>query len=450
MNSYKLVITMILMGVSLEAQDLAYASNPTLSQLAVLDPATNSLIGTIPLAGVPAAIAVTLSGDRALVGLSQFLGQPGIAVVDLANRSLVKVIPLTFNPGPIALSPDAAYAWVIKDDQGNSVVIVNVATGEIEATVQVGLVPFGIAITHEGDRVFVTNQSSNTVSVIDTGSRSVIATIPVGAGPSGIGVNPTGTEIWVTDWDAADVEVIDSFTYAVTRVIRVPYSPTGIAFNPVAPLAYVAHGGSNIGISVLDTSVYSLLTSVPTGAQTWEVAVSRQGSRVFGVNGLADTVSVLDTATNTIVAQVPLASYSFRIATPPRVDYLRFEAEANFNTLAGSARIEQCALCSRGAKVTHLGSNEQGALTMNGVIIPTSGTYAVQIDYVNGSSTRSLNLSVNGGPENSIDFPKSGNWNSAPASVTVNITLSQGTNSLRFSNPQSPGPELDRIIVFLH
>src|SRR5258708_38882773 len=46
---------------------------------------------------------------------------------------------------------------------------------------------------------YITNQSSSTVSVIDTATDTVIATIPVGFTPFGVAVSPDGSKVYVTN-----------------------------------------------------------------------------------------------------------------------------------------------------------------------------------------------------------------------------------------------------------
>jgi len=45
---------------------------------------------------------------------------------------------------------------------------------------------------------YITNQFSNTVSVIDTATDTVIATIPVGLTPFGVAVSPDGSKVYIT------------------------------------------------------------------------------------------------------------------------------------------------------------------------------------------------------------------------------------------------------------
>ena len=46
---------------------------------------------------------------------------------------------------------------------------------------------------------YIPNFASNNVSVIDTASNTVTATIPVGIGPQGVAVTPDGRKVYVAN-----------------------------------------------------------------------------------------------------------------------------------------------------------------------------------------------------------------------------------------------------------
>ncbi|MDJ0114693.1 YncE family protein, partial [Rhodococcus erythropolis] len=76
---------------------------------------------------------------------------------------------------------------------------IETATNTVAATVPVGVFPFAVAITPDGDRAYVTNPGSNSVSVIDTTTNTVAATVPVIAFPYGVAITPDGGRIYVTN-----------------------------------------------------------------------------------------------------------------------------------------------------------------------------------------------------------------------------------------------------------
>jgi YVTN family beta-propeller protein len=74
----------------------------------------------------------------------------------------------------------------------------------ITATIGVGSLPQGVAVSPVGTRAYVTNTLSGSVSVINTATNHVTATIGVGSAPEEVAVSPDGTRAYVTnaDWAA--------------------------------------------------------------------------------------------------------------------------------------------------------------------------------------------------------------------------------------------------------
>ena len=434
----------------MSAADFAYVSVPNAHQVSVIDPATNSVTATIPFPSAPVALAIAPGGRKAYVALTEIPSIRGqLAIVDLTTQSMVDSIPLPYSVWAIALHPSGNPVWIIPEDGSNTVVPIDLSTKTIGPAISVGEGPLGIALAPDGQRAYVASQTSGTVSVIDTNSGSVIATIPVGTSPSYVAVNPLGTEVWVAiqgGFGAARLSVIDVSTNMILATMPIPNAPTGLAFNTFGTRLYVAHGGSWDGISVVNPRTRSVIASIPSGTQTFSVAVSPDDRHVFADNFMANSVWILDAATNTLSGTVGLPDYSLNLATAPNTGAL-YQAESPANTLSGKARVETCSTCSGGAQVTHLGSDESGAITFSGVA-GNARTYSLEIDYINGSNaSRTLSLSVNDGPATSMVFPNTGNWNDAPGSIVVNIQLEEGSNTLRFFNTRSPGPNLDRIVL---
>ncbi|WP_067071822.1 YncE family protein [Carbonactinospora thermoautotrophica] len=86
---------------------------------------------------------------------------------------------------PAAAGGPTAY---VVNNGANNVSVIDTASNEITATVEVGNFPRKVAIS--GKRAYVTNLFADNVSVIDTESNKVTATVPVGKGPVGVAVEP--------------------------------------------------------------------------------------------------------------------------------------------------------------------------------------------------------------------------------------------------------------------
>ena len=160
---------------------------------------------------------------------------------------------------------------------------------------------------------YVANVNSSTVSVIDTANNSVVTTITVGTYPYGVAVSPDGSRVYVTNQCASSsctngtVSVIDTAS-GLTTSIGVGTNPIGVVVSPDGSRVYVTNYGSNT-VSVIDTATDQVTGSpIPVGSGPVGVAVSPDGSRVFVANANSNTVSVIDTANNSLVTTIAVGS----------------------------------------------------------------------------------------------------------------------------------------------
>ena len=122
-----------------------------------------------------------------------------------------------------------------------------------------------------------------------------------------------------------------------------------------------------------------------------------------------------------------------------------YEAEASANVVAGGASVYGCSGCSGGAKVGFLGGS--GTLTFPDITVPSDGTYLVTVGYVDGDSSRTAIVTVDGTP---FELPLSGtndnDWDTAQT-VVVPMALHAGTNSIGFGNPTGYVSDIDKIAL---
>jgi hypothetical protein len=84
---------------------------------------------------------------------------------------------------------------------------------------------------------------------------------------------------------------------------------------------------------------------------------------------------------------------------------------------------------------------------MNGIMAPAAGTYLMTLAYVDGDSSRTAVITVNGKP---FYAPLSGtnnnDWNTTQ-DATIPVQLKAGSNTVEFGNPNGYVSDIDRIIV---
>jgi len=128
--------------------------------------------------------------------------------------------------------------------------------------------------------------------------------------------------------------------------------------------------------------------------------------------------------------------------TPPPAN--RYEAEDA--TISGGV-----------VESTHTGFSGRGYVNLNNAVDTSvtwtvnstrAGTYLLAIRHANGTTAnRPMSLSVNGGPDSTVDFPGTGAWTSYQT-VTVPAALTEGNNTVRLvSQTANGGPNLDYLDV---
>jgi hypothetical protein len=140
-------------------------------------------------------------------------------------------------------------------------------------------------------------------------------------------------------------------------------------------------------------------------------------------------------------ASAPITMLTSRSGGPTR-----YEAEASTSTLTGNAGISGCTLCSGGQKIGNIGYD--ASVTLNGITVPTAGTYLVKIAYTDGDTSRQSMLTVNDADTYWANYSGLGDndWGT-PQVIYLPVKLQAGANSIKVSNPSGYIADIDWITV---
>ena len=148
--------------------------------------------------------------------------------------------------------------------------------------------------------------------MVNTSTNTVVATVSVGqtptyGNPHGVAVNPTGSRVYVAGSNG--VSVIDASTNSVITSIPIAGGVSELVVNPGGTRVYA----NGYGVSVIDASANSVIASIPVSASA--VAINSAESRVYVTNNSG--VSIIDTRTNSVVATVRMAGGAFSLTVNP-------------------------------------------------------------------------------------------------------------------------------------
>ena len=314
MPTWTLALLLVTVSISPATTNYAYVannSNNTGNTVTYINTSTYAT-GTIPLAKSgptgPWGVAVNQAGSIAYV---TNYGSNTVSVISTSKNSVTATVSLPTGAGPqgIALAPNGKTAYVA--DAGlNQVSVINTSRRKVTATVDVGNSPSGLAVMPNGTFVYVANSGSKSVSVISTLTNAVVATISVCAGPSGVAISPDGTTAYVPcSASGADaVDVIRTADNTLINTINIIYNGVshgafGSAVSPDGQWLYVASGGSDDVVTVINTAAQTVVNAVPVGIGPQDVAFTEDSAFAYVTNSSSNSVSVINTAPPQAVVQ---------------------------------------------------------------------------------------------------------------------------------------------------
>lgn len=208
--------------------------------------------------------------------------------------------------------PSASFAQTfayITNNSSNNVSVINVASQEVIATVDVGNSPGAVAATPDGKFVYVANTDSNNVSVIEVSTNTVKDTVPVGTNPNGIASSPDGMFVFVTNNRSGDVSVIETTTNTFVESIQVGQQPEGIAFSNDSAFAYAVNITDSV--SVINVSSMETVNTIENvGDEPILIAVNpvpnSATAYVSDIN--SDSLTELDLSSDTVSDTINLSN----------------------------------------------------------------------------------------------------------------------------------------------
>jgi len=169
--------------------------------------------------------------------------------------------------------------------------------------------PFNLAITSDGERLYVACEASNSLIVVHSFENKILAEIPIGMQPHHVCLSPDEKRVYVSNRASDNVSVIDAKTYEVLSVIGVGDEPHEMAITPDGKKMYIANAGT-YDVSVVDLSKGMEIKRLAASRGPWGAVLSDDGRSVYISNNLPrfgkfrttskSEITVIDTKTSTV------------------------------------------------------------------------------------------------------------------------------------------------------
>ncbi|MBI4311032.1 MAG: YncE family protein [Chloroflexi bacterium] len=321
-------------------------------RLAVIDPDTDSAVGTVPLEKGDQTYALAVSGDgRRVYAVSQ-AGGGRIYVIDTATNMSIDRFELgrnLSNQGLLTISADDSKLYLASgvtntsyerpEEGANKVYVIDLSTRAVIAEIVVKGGPIATRLSQDGKRGYVSTFAARQVFEIDLASDVVVGQIQWGEVLAGeewkrsdlrdMAVTPNGAKLYITGWDADAILVADLTSGRMTNAMDLNYitaSAWEVAVSPDGKRLYVAVDShttqADSSLVVIDTATNTIVEEILRVAPKVSTPphspfVSSDGRLLYAVT---DELVVIETDTNHVVRRIPFGKeqgYFYDVAVVP-------------------------------------------------------------------------------------------------------------------------------------
>jgi YVTN family beta-propeller protein len=308
-----------------------FVENSRSGDVSVIDVATNTVTGTIPIGLSPDEIVASPAGD--MLYLSRIVrndagrptGNGELVAIDPPSQKVLWRAPLRGSPNHIAVSPDGKRVYVTVVS-GPWVMIVDPAKRAVVDSVDVGTGPHDIEVTRDGKTVYVGLIRGTDVVVFDAATLKVLRRIPFAENVRPIALSHDESQLFVQLSRTNAFMVVDPQTGKLIRKITMPVPPGKVL--PDSMPVDVNHGlrvtrdgrfllanGSLFDlVAIYSLPDLKLVGTVNVGGEPNWIVMSPDGAHAFVSNRRSDDVSVIDLASRKEITRIKVGRYPQRMA----------------------------------------------------------------------------------------------------------------------------------------
>ena len=284
----------------------AYVPNYASNNVTVVELATNSVLGTVPVGTQPLACAFNPSGSRVYV---TNYGANTISVINTYNNTVIATIAGMSGPNRILVHPVLQKVYV-SNAIGNTIKVINAQTNIVEASILVSTSPQGICFSPDATKLYVCNYGSSNIHIINLATNSIVNTILSVSTPLNIAISKDGTKLFVPSSSTSEIKVVSTVTNNVIATIPATGAfPTGLVVNKDGTKLYVINSGSSSTIGVINMLTNSIISTLTPGLDyPYGGSLNEDESLLYVTNRGNNTLKAINTVSTTIVSSISVGN----------------------------------------------------------------------------------------------------------------------------------------------
>lgn len=229
------LIPVLLLCTSTASTATLVVANKSEATASLVDLGSGEVRATVPTGHGPHEVAVTPDGTLAVVGNYGTRDAPGssLTVVDISSGEVVKTVDLGEHRRPHGMQFVAPRKLVVTAEASRALLLVDLGGEPVERVLPTDQeISHMVAVTPDGGRAFVANIGSGTVTALHLDGRSAPVHVATGEGAEGVAVTPDGAQVWVTNRAEDTVTVLDATTLEPIAQLDSPSFPIRAVATP--------------------------------------------------------------------------------------------------------------------------------------------------------------------------------------------------------------------------
>ena len=172
----------------------------------------------------PPSRAIALTADETVL-LVVNPDSNSLTFVDTATQAVIAELATGRDPRTVAAAGGRAY---VANRGSRTVSVVDIDRRETVAEIEAGYRPYGVVADPARDRVYVSVQGEDRIISLDAATYAVLSSRPVPALPSGLALSPDGERLYVTHLLSGAVTVLPAEVVQVYLPLILKQSTIGV------------------------------------------------------------------------------------------------------------------------------------------------------------------------------------------------------------------------------
>jgi serine/threonine-protein kinase len=276
------------------------------------------LVGRVGVDPGAKRLAISPDGSRLYVTHYSPAFPGEVTTLPTHDRTVLPKIVVEERPWGIALSGDGQRAYVSSLTTG-SLSVIDTRRGTAVAIISTGAEADEVAVSRDGNTAYLLVRATVSIQprllVIDILQERIVAAAEITADTHDLVLSPDGTRLFVTNIESGTVSVFDVDTVKMTGIITVGKGLTCPAVSPDGSRLYVVEPAGTI--QVIAINARNVIHDVPVGGKPSCLALSPDGSLAYVSDAAMGRVSFVDLKSGKTKNVVRTGMPVSRMVVPP-------------------------------------------------------------------------------------------------------------------------------------